>query len=445
MARRRRLPRDPVEAEVSDLNHEGRGVAHVEGKAVFVAGALAGERVRMRYTRRHRRWDEARLEEVLRPAPERIAPGCPHFGVCGGCSLQHLSPQDQLRFKSGVLAEQFRHIGGVEPERWLAPLEGPVWGYRGKARLAAKYVARKGDRVLVGFREQASPYVADLTRCPVLHPAVGERLEALAALVRSLDIHDRLPQIEVAAGDDTVALVFRNLEPLGGADRERLAAFGREHGFAVFQQPGNESTVAPVWPEAPELSYALPAHDISLAFRPTDFTQVNARINRAMVDRALELLAPGPADRVLDLFCGLGNFTLPLARRAGEVLGLEGDAGLVERAAGNARRNGIDNARFQVADLADPEAGAAWAGEDISLALLDPPRSGAAAVLAPLAAARPRRIVYVSCGPATLARDAGTLVREHGYRLAAAGVMDMFPHTAHVESIALFLGPGEAA
>ncbi|WP_290647693.1 23S rRNA (uracil(1939)-C(5))-methyltransferase RlmD [Aquisalimonas sp.] len=435
--RRSRIPGEPVDVQVESLSHEGRGIAHIAGKTVFVHGGLPGEAVRMRYTKCHRRFDEGRVEAVLAPAPERVEPRCPHFGVCGGCSLQHMPPEQQIRFKQGVLLEQLAHIGGVTPETVLDPITGPIWGYRRKARLAVKDVPAKG-RVLVGFREKHSPYVADMTECHVLDPRVADRLTDLSALVAGLSCRGRLPQIEVAIGDDTVALVFRNLHPFTGADYRRLAAFGEQHGLAIYEQPGNEDTVTPVWPGAPRLAYRPAPGEPVIEFQPTDFTQVNRGINTAMVERVLEYLQPQPADRVLELFCGLGNFSLPLARRAGEVVGVEGDERLVRRAQENAARNGIANARFYAADLAADTDTPAWLDRPVDKILLDPPRSGAAAVIARVGGLAARTVLYISCNPATLARDAGALVHEHGYRLERAGVMDMFPHTAHVESLALF-------
>lgn len=436
--RRRKLPRDPIETEVSAFSHEGRGIAHVADRTVFLDGALPGERVLFQYTRRHRQRDEGRVTEVLEASPNRIEPPCPHAAVCGGCSLQHLPPDEQIRHKESVLAEHFRHIGRVEPESWLPALTGEEWHYRRKARLAVKYVPRKGDRVLVGFREAHGPFVADIDRCPVLDPRVGERLTDLADLIRGLSIPDQVPQIEVALGDEVGGLVFRNLAPFTDADRARLIEFGQTAGLCVYEQPGNEETVAPLWPEAPELTYRLDAHDLDLVFEPTDFTQINAGINRAMIDRALELMQLEPAHRVLDLFCGLGNFTLPLARRAREVVGVEGAAALVRRGRANAERNGFGNVAFHAADLTEDVSGLPWLAGGFDRILLDPPRSGAAEVLPNLTRLGAGRIVYVSCGPSTLARDAGLLVHEHGYVLESAGVMDMFPHTRHVESIAVF-------
>jgi 23S rRNA (uracil1939-C5)-methyltransferase len=344
--------------------------------------------------------------------------------------------------KQRVLAENFTRIGKVEPESWLPPLTGEPWGYRRKGRLSVRAVPKKG-RVLVGFREEANPrYVADIGRCEVIHPRIGERIAALSELVGSLDAAADIAQIEFAAGDDIVALVFRHLKPLVESDSARLAAFGREHGFAIYLQPGGISSVHPLWPENPRLAFRLdPAggtEPVELAFRPLDFVQVNAGMNQRMLARALELLDPQPADRVLDLFCGLGNFTLPIARRVAEVAGVEGEHGLVERAAENARCNGITNARFHVANLFEDQRGAEWARQPWDKLLLDPPRAGADKLLDYLPHKATKRIVYVSCHPASLARDAGILVHRHGFRLVSAGVMDMFPHTAHVESIALF-------
>ncbi len=427
----------PFETTINDLAHDGRGVAHVAGKTVFVADALPGERVRARLTRRHRHFDEARAGEILRASPDRVVPRCPHFGVCGGCALQHLDPAAQIAAKQKVVAENFARIGHVEPARWLPPLTAEPWGYRRRARLSVRHVAKKG-RTLVGFRERDPRFVADLAHCDVLDPALGEKLDLLGVLLNSMEGAASIPQIEFSAGDASRVLVFRHLAPLPDGDREKLVRFGREHGFAILLQPGGHESVHPLWPESVTLDYALPGYGLKLAFGPLDFVQVNARINGKMIDHAVRLLAPEPADRVLDLFCGLGNFSLPLARHAAWVCGVEGATGLVERARANADANGIGNAEFHLGDLAGDVRGSAWARADWDLLLLDPPRSGAGELLKQLPGRSVRRVVYVSCHPGSLARDAGTLVRAHGFRLQAAGVMDMFPHTAHVESIALF-------
>ena len=426
-----------IDADITGLTHDGRGVTHVGGKAVFVKGALAGERVRLRYAGKHRHYDEAVVEEILQASPDRVTPRCVHFGTCGGCALQHLDPSAQIAAKQRVLLENLERIGKLQPRDVLPALTDTPWGYRRKGRLSVKYVDKKG-RVLVGFRETNGRYVADIKRCDVLHPAVGDRIEAITALVESLDAKREIPQIEIAAGDDLVALVFRHLQPLSDADRQALIAFAREHQLGVFLQPGGIDSVAPLWPADAQLRFRLPVYDVELEFQPLDFIQVNGGMNRRMIDHALALLDVQPTDRVLDLFCGLGNFTLPLARRSAHVTGVEGEAGLVRRAGDNARRNGIENATFHSADLAADQRATSWAKADYDRLLLDPPRSGADAILEYLPKRNVERVVYVSCHPASLARDAAILVERHGYKLKSAGVMDMFPHTAHVESIAMF-------
>jgi 23S rRNA (uracil1939-C5)-methyltransferase len=405
---------------------------------VFIDGALPGEEVTFRYARHRGRFDEATVVEVLAASAERVEPRCRHFGDCGGCSLQHLAPAAQVRVKQERLLEALTHFGRVHPGSVLEPLTGPEWGYRRRARLSGHHRHERG-RFELGFRGRRSHRLTALEVCEVLTPSVGQRLGGLAVLLESLDARDRVPQVEVAAGDLDTALVIRHLVPLGAADRERLRVFAEETGLQVYVQPGGVETVAPLWPAAPRpLSYRLAEWDVELRFLPTDFTQVNGGINPALVRLALDLLAPRPTDRVGDLYCGLGNFTLPLARRAGRVVGVEGDAGLIARARENAGRNGLENVELHAADLAAPGGARAWLAPAVDRLLLDPPRSGALEVVRGLAPPYPERIVYVSCNPETLARDAGELVRAHGYRLTRAGVIDMFPHTAHVESIALF-------
>ena len=439
-SKRKPLPADPVEVVIESLTHEGRGLARVEGKAVFVDGALAGERVRFRYTRLQRHFDEGRVVEVLEASPQRVAPRCPHFGVCGGCSLQHQAPEAQIAMKQEILADVLRRIGGVAPERWLPPLAAGHWGYRRKARVGVRYVAKKG-KTLVGFRERGSGFLADLSRCEVLHPDVGERIQALAELVDGLSIREQVPQIEIAKGEGPCVLVFRVLAAPSATDLASLETFAAAHQVRVYLQEGGLETIRPLPGQAVDLHYSLPDFGVQIHFEPTDFTQVNLELNRLMVRRAVDLLDPGPDERVLDLFCGLGNFTLPLARRAGAVVGVEGDAGLVERAWRNAQANGIENATFQVADLYGANVAMPWAGDHFDKALLDPPRAGALQVLDYLPALGVRRLVYVSCFPATLARDAERLVNGLGYRLLEAGAMDMFSHTAHLESMAVFERP----
>ena len=436
--RERQRPELAREAVIESSSHDGRGVARIDGKATFVHGALPGERVRLRVVRHHRNFDEAEAEAVLEPSADRVEPACPRFGVCGGCSLQHVAPVAQIESKQQALLDALRHIGHLEPERIFAPIVGSSpWGYRRKARLGVKYVGKKG-KVLVGFRERSSSFVTDTERCPVLHPRVGEALTALATQIGSLDIRERVPQVEVAMGDERCILVFRVLAPPSAGDAERLRSFGAAHGFVVYLQEGGLDSIRPLDPPGVQLTYALPEFDVELEFRPGDFTQVNFEVNRLMVARAVELLRPQPQERVLDLFCGLGNFTLPLARRAAEVVGVEGEAGLVARARANALRNGIGNARFYTANLYAALDAEPWLRERFEAALLDPPRTGAVEVLPLLPRLGVERLVYVSCYPGTLARDAAELVQRHGYRLVGAGAMDMFPHTAHVESIAVF-------
>jgi 23S rRNA (uracil1939-C5)-methyltransferase len=437
--RKKALPPEPREAVIDDLAHDGRGVAHVEGKTVFIDGALPGETVLFRYTRLHGKFDEGRVEEIRQASPQRVTPGCEYFGLCGGCSLQHLDPAEQIARKQKRLLDDLIRIGKVEPESVLAPLTGPSWGYRQKARLGVRYV-RKKERVLVGFRERHGRYLADMRHCEILHPRLGPKLGELADLIGQLACREKIAQIEVAIGDDGAALIFRNLVEPGDDDRARLIAWGREQDFQIYLQPKGPDSVYYLWPEQPLLEYHLPDHDLTIGFEPGDFTQVNPEINRKMVRLALDLLGPEKTDRVLELFCGLGNFSLPLARLSGEVVAVEGDSALVERARRNAARNGLDNVQYHVANLFDDVSGLPWLrNQHYDKLLLDPPRSGALEVLPEIARVGAERIVYVSCNPATLARDAGVLVNELGYRLEQAGVMDMFPHTAHVESIAVFV------
>ena len=443
-----RIDQTPFEIQITSLTHDGRGVGRRAegqanaGKTVFVSGALPGEVVMAQQTGRQRSFDEARAVEVLQASPDRVAPRCVHFGTCGGCALQHLDEAQQIHAKQRVLLENLERIGHVTPDRVLAPLTDAAWGYRRKGRFSVRRVEKK-DKTLVGFREQDPRFVADLSECHTVIPAIGERIPALAALVDGMDARREIPQIEFITGEatsdhDGVALVFRNLAPLGERDRDALTEFAKTHRFAVFLQPGGVDSVQPLWPADPRLSFRLPAWNLELKFRPLDFIQVNAALNQKMIADALELLDAKPEDRVLDLFCGLGNFTLPLARSVREVVGVEGDAGLVQRARENAAHNGLANAQFHAADLAQDLRSQPWMRDGFDRLLLDPPRSGADVVLKQLPLKGLRRIVYVSCHPASLARDAGYLVNERGWKLRAAGVMDMFPHTAHVESIALF-------
>jgi 23S rRNA (uracil1939-C5)-methyltransferase len=436
--RRKRVSQDPVETHIESLSHDGRGVARIEGKTVFIDGALAGEHIKFVYSKMHSKYDEGRTIEVLQAANDRVDPKCHHFGVCGGCSLMHMAPEAQLALKQKTLEEHLNHFGNVAPQQWLAPLTGPLWGYRRKARLGVKDVPKKG-RVLVGFREKGTPYLALLDRCEVLDPRVGDRLAELGEMIAKLESHNRIAQIEVAMDDEHTALVFRNLDPLSDHDQKALIDYGQANNLWIYLQSGGPDTVTPLWPENPQLSYA-PEEGLNLEFEPGDFTQVNAGINKKMIQRTMELLEISAEDRILDLFCGLGNFTLPLAKRVREIVGVEGDEALVRHARDNAVKNGLNNATFELADLTKTELkDYPWAKSGFNKILLDPPRSGAFEVLRQLAALGAERLVYVSCNPSTLARDAGELVNNHGYTLVSTGVMDMFPHTTHVESIALFV------
>lgn len=434
---RTRSDRRVETAEIVDLAHDGRGVARVEGKTVFIDDALPGERVEWSRSKRGSNFDEGRLVRVLEPAADRVEPRCAHFGVCGGCALQHLAPLRQLEFKQRLLFEALTRMGKVTPAEMLPPLHGGVWNYRRRARLAARWVPKK-DRTVVGFRERSTSFVADVKRCEVLLPPVDSLIEPLSLLLTALSVRNRVPQIEVAIADNAVALVVRILEDLTPHDRELLLQFARDHKVQVYLQRGGYETIAPLSDVTP-LEYRLPQFDVTMRFQPNDFIQVNGELNVRMVARAVELLAPAAGEQLLDLFCGLGNFSLPLARSGAHVVGVEGDAGLIARARANAALNGIDNAEFVCGDLAQPTAGdAAWAKRAYDKVLLDPPRAGAQEVLPILARCGAKQVLYVSCHPGTLARDAGILVHEHGFTLRAAGVMDMFPHTAHVESAALF-------
>jgi 23S rRNA (uracil1939-C5)-methyltransferase len=423
---------------IESLTNDSRGVAHHEGKAVFVEGGLPGEVVRCQTTRRTSKYDTANVLEVLEASDDRVQPRCSAAGVCGGCSLQHMSESSQIHAKQQVLLENLQQIGKVQPESTLPPLQGPHWNYRRKARLGVKFVPKKGG-VLVGFREKQSGYLAVMDSCEVLDERFSNLILPLRELVAGLSIAKRIPQIEIAAGDDSAVLVFRNLEPISGTDQELLKGFAQQHQLSILLQPAGPDSIQALYPGKQELlQYRLDEWDVAIRFRPTDFTQVNASINQSMISLALELLSAEEGDEVLDLFCGIGNFTLPLARVCKHVTGIEGDSVLVKMARDNASYNGLSNAEFITANLYDTPLDGSWLHRKWDRILLDPPRSGAMEVIERLPELKPKRIVYVSCNPATLARDADILVNKYGYRLKAAGVMDMFPHTKHVESIAVF-------
>ena len=435
---------------VESLDLEAQGVAHdAEGKVVFIADALPGERVRVTVQRRKNNWEQATAVAWQRESSQRVRPQCPHFGHCGGCKMQHLHVAAQVATKQRALEDALWHLGKVKAEQLLRPIEGPAWGYRYRARLSVRFVAKKG-KVLVGFHERKSSFVADMERCEVLPPHLSAMLLPLRELIAGMQQRDRLPQIEVAVGDTVTALVLRHLEPLSEPDLARLRAFAAEHGVQWWLQPKGPDTVHLLDEGGPELAYTLAEFGIVMPFKPTDFTQVNHQINSVLVSRALRLLEVQPPERVIDWFCGLGNFTLPIARTAREVLGIEGSEALVQRSRENAQRNGLEaKASFAARNLFELPAADLVAYGAADKWLVDPPREGAFALAKALAELHadpslapgwqaPRRIVYVSCNPATLARDAGLLVHQAGYRCVAAGAVNMFPHTAHVESIAVF-------
>lgn len=437
-----------LELTIESLDQEGRGVAHADGKVVFVEGGLPGEVVEAEVFKRKPSFELARVVAVRKASAGRVTPRCPHFGVCGGCTLQHADPDLQVAAKQRALEDALMRIGRVRPDVLLPAIAGPAWGYRYRARLSVRDVPKKGG-ILVGFHERKSSFVADMRECHVIPPAISRLLPALRTLVASLSIRSRLPQIELAVGERLTrerlvyALVLRILDPLSASDEAKLVAFADAHGVEFWLQTGGTETVAPFHPAAASLAYTLPEFDIALPFAPTDFTQVNSAVNRVLVRRTMQLLAPQPGERIGDFFCGLGNFTLPIARRGAHALGVEGSASLVARAEANAKRNGLaDRATFIRANLFTATHALIEQLGPLVRALIDPPREGAVE----LAKALPHRddehalarIVYVSCNPATLARDAAVFVHERGYRLAAAGVVNMFPHTAHVESMAMF-------
>ncbi|MEN6585434.1 MAG: 23S rRNA (uracil(1939)-C(5))-methyltransferase RlmD [Sulfuricella sp.] len=427
-------------ASIESLDHEGRGIAHVEGKVIFIEGALPGEKVTYSVFKKKPSYEMATMKEVVLSSFMRVSPKCPHFGVCGGCSLQHLEESAQMAAKQRVLEDDLWHIGKVRAEEILPAIHGEAWGYRQRARISVKDMSHRKGKVLVGFHEKRSSFVVDMHRCEVLPPHISALIEPLGHLVARLSIRERLPQIEIALGQDVNVLVLRILEPLSPADETLLKEFADRHDVQFWTQTKGPETVHPFYPlDAPALNYTLPEFGITMPFKPTEFTQVNPVINRLLVRRAIGLLDPRPGERIADLFCGLGNFTLPIAHRGAHVVGVEGSAALVARAISNAAYNGLaERTEYRQADLFQATAHSLAELGHFDKMLIDPPRDGAAEVVKALAGQGPRRIVYVSCNPATLARDAALLVHTQGYRLKAAGVANMFPHTAHVESIALF-------
>ncbi|HSD37849.1 MAG TPA: 23S rRNA (uracil(1939)-C(5))-methyltransferase RlmD [Rhodocyclaceae bacterium] len=426
-------------ATIESLDHEGRGVAHVEGKVIFIEGALPGETVEYSSYRKRERFEQATTSRVIKPSAQRTEPRCKFFDLCGGCSLQHAELGAQVAAKQRVMEDALKHIGKVPVGSIYPAIYGPAWGYRYRGRIGVRVVPRKGG-VLIGFHEKKSSYLVDMTSCEVLPSHISAVLVPLRGLIASLSAPDRIPQIEIAVGDDRSVLVLRNLLPFTAKDKAELLAFGEQYGVCMWQQPGGPETARPLRPEEPEfLHFTLPEFNLALKFRPTDFTQVNIHINRLLVRRATQLLDPQPGERIADLFCGLGNFTLPIARSGAATIGVEGSAALVQRAVDNAVENGLAGlVEFSVSNLFEATPDSLRALGVLDKMLIDPPREGAVAVVKALGDDAPRRIVYVSCNPATLARDAAVLVHEKGYVMRGAGVANMFPHTSHVESIALF-------
>jgi 23S rRNA (uracil1939-C5)-methyltransferase len=431
-----------IVANVASLDQEGRGIARIDGKAVFVEGALPGETVTITYLKRKPTFDLARADAVLKSNAARVEPRCPHFGICGGCSQQHFDAAAQVAAKQRTLEDALWRLGRVHPALLLPPIHGPSWRYRHRARLSVRHVAKKGG-MLIGFHERKSSYVADMRSCEVLPRKISDLLPGLRELIGGLTVRDRVPQIELAVGDGenpVHVLVLRVLESLGPGDESALRTFGAQHGVRFFLQPGGPATAAPLDPDGPALAYTLPEFDLTFPYSPTEFTQVNPSINRVLVRRAIALVDPRPGERIADFFCGIGNFTLPLARLCGRAVGIEGNAGLVARATENAAFNGLaEAATFRAANLLEATPESFEALGPLDKILVDPPREGAIELVKSLPGdGPPARVVYVSCNPATLARDASVLVHDHGYELAAAGVVNTFPHTSHVESVALF-------
>lgn len=424
---------------IESLDHEARGITRHEGKTIFVEGALPGEMVEYASFRKKPTYEIAQATHILRKSASRVEPGCPNFGVCGGCSMQHLDHAAQVAAKQRVLEDNLWHIGRVRPEQLYPPIYGEPWGYRHRARVSARLVPKKGG-MLIGFHERKSSFIADMKECRNLPPHVSALLVPLRALVGSLSIRDRMPQIEIAVGEKCTVLVFRILDPLNDSDESLLREFADRYSVQIYLQPKGPDTVQLFHPaDGAPLSYTLPEFNLELNFSPIEFTQVNHAINRVLLRRAMALLAPAAGERVADMFCGLGNFTLPIARSGADVVGIEGSDALVRRAAENAAANGLsERTSFGVANLFEATEESLAALGRFDKMLIDPPREGAAELVKALGADAPMRIVYVSCSPSTLARDAAILTTEKGYRFRGAGVVNMFPNTSHVESIALF-------
>jgi 23S rRNA (uracil1939-C5)-methyltransferase len=431
--------KDSHVAFVHSLSHDGRGIATIQQMTTFITDSLPNESVSYNITHRHTRYHEAQATHILIPSSDRVAPGCQHFGICGGCSLQHMNPKTQLELKQNTLLEQLKHFGQTAPREILPPIQGESYYYRRKARLGVKYVHKK-NKILIGFREKSSRYLADLHDCPILSEKLSHQLPHLAELIRSLSIYLAIPQIEIAMGDTDCALVFRHLQALTNEDQQKLIQLGKQNNFHIYLQPHSPTSLIKLWPQDHHhrLIYTLPDWSLTMAFHPLDFTQINLEMNRKMLKQALNLLELTSNENILDLFCGIGNFSLPLALYGGHVTGIEGAMQMVLRAKDNARTNQIQNIDFYETNLEQPIQNMKWVQTPYDKLLLDPPRTGAKAILPYVKHWRPKRILYISCNPATLARDAHDLVHQQGYILTKAGIMDMFPHTSHVEAMAVF-------
>jgi len=440
--RRQRLPAGDFETTIECLSHDCRGIARVDGKATFIQGALTDEIVTFQYKSRKQDFDEGALSQVLNASEKRVQPKCQHYAICGGCSLQHLDHQAQIKEKETILLNLLERQGNVTPQQILPPITVHPWHYRNKARLSVKYVEKK-QSTLVGFRERHNPrFITDISHCPILHEKVDNDIVSIRKLLDDLNDKKYIAQIEVAAGDEETALIIRNLSALSEADEQKIRNFADEHQYLIFLQPGNEQTVYLFHPQHRSdefLHYELPQFALRLKFHPTDFTQSNWAVNRKMIEQALHLISPQEKDEILDLFCGLGNFSLPLARQCAKVIGVEGTEAMVERARMNADENQLKNTEFYAANLDDPEQIQQFYRFSCNKILIDPPRSGAFEIVKLINQWKPERIVYVSCNPATLARDCNILVNQHGYVLRSVGMVDMFPHTTHIESMALFV------
>ncbi len=446
MARRKKhqvLPQELITTAIETLSHDGRGIAHINGKTIFLAGGLPGETVQFQYRRQRGSFDEGQVVQVIHPAAERRDPQCPHFGICGGCSLQHIDLTLQLQHKQRVFQELLQHQAKIEPRQWLEPIVSAGKGYRRKARLGVKFIAKK-NQLVIGFRERQGRLITDSQQCEVLVPSIGRRLEAFAAMITTLSIRDKIPQLEIAAGDNASAVIIRHLAAFSSEDLTILAEFAQQYNLRIYLQPGGIESVSLFYPpQAEALHYVLPRFNLKLEFQPMQFIQINAAVNHAMIDRALELLNCQPNERVLDLFCGIGNFSLPLTQAGVQVTGVEGDNSAVLQAQHNAKLNGVTQCEFYCSDLFQTAFSEPWAKQRYDKILLDPPRSGAQSIVESINQWQPRRIVYISCDLATLARDS-IYLSQQGYVLSKAGIMDMFPHTQHAEAIALFEREGEA-